>query len=163
LPVSVAVSASPNSPPENAAPDGPLLTDLSGLKVLAVDDDVDSVEVAKRILSARGAQVRTANSVAGAMDVLETFTPDVILSDIGMPRQDGYEFIQRLRGRPAFSGIPAVALTALARAEDRTRALNAGFQSHIAKPLGAAELVAVVRSFGKLRLARNVEFPAPSP
>ncbi len=78
------------------------------------------------------------------MEVLETFTPDVILSDIGMPRQDGYELSAGLRERPAFSGIPAVALTALARAEDRTRALNAGFQSHIAKPLAAAELVAVV-------------------
>jgi PAS domain S-box-containing protein len=163
LPVSVAVSASLTSPPETAAPDGPLLTDLSGLKVLAIDDDTDSVEVAKRILSARGAQVRTANSVAGAMEVLESFTPDVILSDIGMPRHDGYEFIRRLRERPAFSGIPAVAFTALARAEDRTRALNAGFQSHIAKPLAAAELVAVVRSFGKLRVARNLEFPAPRP
>ncbi len=163
LPVSIAVSTSPDFPPENAAPDSLLLTDLSGLKVLAVDDDTDSVEVVKRILSARGAQVRTANSVAGAMEVLPTFIPDVILSDIGMPRQDGYEFIQRLRERPGFSGIPAVALTALARAEDRTRALNAGFQSHIAKPLAAAELVAVVRSFGKLRAARKVESPAPNP
>jgi PAS domain S-box-containing protein len=159
LPVSVAVSASRNSPPENETPDNPLPTDLGGLKVLAIDDDTDSLEVVKRILAARGAQVRTANSVAGAMEVLETFTPDVILSDIGMPRQDGYEFIRRLRERPAFAGIPAVALTALARAEDRTRALNTGFQSHIAKPLAAAELVAVVRSFGKLRAARHGESP----
>jgi CheY-like chemotaxis protein len=86
---------------------------------------------------------------------LRTFTPDVILSDIGMPHQDGYDFIRQLRERPLFAGIPAVALTALARVEDRTRALNAGYQSHVAKPLAAAEVVAVVRSLGRLRFARD--------
>ena len=129
--------------------------ELSGLKVLAVDDDGDSVDVVKRILTGRGAEVRTACSMAAATEILRTYTPDVILSDIGMPQNDGYEFIRQLREHAFFAGIPAVALTALARPEDRTRALNAGFQSHIAKPLAAAELVAVVGSLGKLRFARE--------
>lgn len=123
--------------------------------MLALDDDADSVHIVKRILTARGADVRTASSVVEAMGILKMFTPDVILSDIGMPGQDGYDFIRQFRELSSFAAIPAVALTALARVEDRTRALNAGFQSHIAKPLAAAELVAVVHSLGRLRFARG--------
>ena len=155
LPASVAKSSRPDSPVQKAELDAPTLADLTGIRVLAVDDDFDSVDIVKRILTARGAEVRSAGSVGDAMVLLRTFTPDVVLSDIGMPQQDGYDFIRELRERPFFAGIPAVALTALARAEDRTRALNAGFQAHISKPLAAAELVAVVRSLGRLRFARE--------
>lgn len=84
-----------------------------------------------------------------------TFSPDVVLSDIGMPKRDGYDFIRRLREHSSLAGVPAVALTALARAEDRTRALNAGFQAHLAKPVAAAELVAIVRSLGRLHSAQG--------
>jgi CheY-like chemotaxis protein len=84
------------------------------------------------------------------LPVLADGTPDLILSDIGMPGQDGYEFIRKLREHPSLAGVPAVALTALARTEDRTAALNAGFQTHLVKPVAASELVAVVRSFAKL-------------
>jgi PAS domain S-box-containing protein len=158
LPVSVAISHSAGNQLVSASP-APELGDLTGIRVLALDDDADSLDLVTRILSTRGADVRTANSVASATEILKTFTPDVILSDIGMPAQDGYDFIRQLRERPFFAGIPAVALTALARVEDRTRALNAGFQSHIAKPLASAELVAVVRSLGRLRSARETDGP----
>jgi PAS domain S-box-containing protein len=131
------------------------LNNLSGIKVLALDDDVDSVEALRRILGRRQAEVKIAHSMAEALEVLGTFLPDVIVSDIGMPGHDGYEFVQYLRDNSLYAGIPAVALTALARIDDRTQALNAGFQTHIAKPVAAAELVAVVRSLAKLHLARD--------
>ena len=151
--VTLPADAAPvGSRPEDGEPAG-----LAGIKVLTVDDDRDSADVVKRILTSRGAEVRTANSVAGAWEVLRTFSPSVVLSDIGMPTHDGYEFVRQMREKPFFSGIPAVALTALARAEDRTRALNAGFQTHIAKPIAAPELIAVVRSLGRLHAARDAE------
>ncbi len=155
LPVSVAISGKNTSQVRFPAVAEVPLADLSGIQVLALDDDADSVHIVKRILTARGADVRTASSVVEAMGILKMFTPDVILSDIGMPGQDGYDFIRQFRELSSFAAIPAVALTALARVEDRTRALNAGFQSHIAKPLAAAELVAVVHSLGRLRFARG--------
>jgi PAS domain S-box-containing protein len=156
--VALPLSAVKSSPEGEAHPAGVAegtLADLAGIRVLALDDDPDSVDVVKRIVATRGADVRIAGSVPEAMAILRTYTPDVILSDIGMPGQDGYDFIRQLREHSFFAGIPAVALTALARSEDRTRALDAGFQSHIAKPLAAAEVVAVVRSLGRLRTARD--------
>lgn len=161
LPVSVVVPPKGASQMQRSEPIDPTLADLTGIRVLVVDDDADSLDIVKRILAARGAEVRVAESVVEAVQQLKTFAPDVILSDIGMPGQDGYDFIRHLRERPFFAGIPAVALTALARAEDRTRALNAGFQSHISKPLAAAEVVAVVRSLGRLRFARDAEPLSP--
>lgn len=130
-----------------------LLADLAGVKVLAVDDDVDSLDVVHRILTARGAVVRVAKSVDDALLTLQSFAPNVVLSDIGMPKRDGYDFVRHLRKMRSFAGIPAIALTALARVEDRTRALTAGFQGHIAKPVAAAELVAVVQSMARLQAA----------
>jgi CheY-like chemotaxis protein len=157
LPISVAGSPqSAGDAPQSAIADA-ALADWAGIRVLAVDDDADSVDIVKRILTARGAKVRTAVSVAKAMATLRTFAPDVILSDIGMPHQDGCDFIRHLRENPFFAGIPAAALTALARVEDRTRALNAGYQLHVAKPLAATEVVAVVRSLGRLKFARGAE------
>src|SRR5688572_14321660 len=126
------------------------LADLAGVRVLAIDDDADSLEVLRRILSGRNAEIQVADSVADAMAVLDEFSPDVVLSDIGMPEHDGFEFIRRLRQHPRGAGIPAAALTALTRPVDRTRALHAGFQTHIAKPVAASELVAVVRSLASL-------------
>lgn len=155
FPVSVHRAIPGASPTRSVETADPVVGDLMGIRVLAVDDDIESADIVKRILSSRGADVRISNCVADAMEVLRTFTPDVILSDIGMPGQDGYDFIRQLRERPFFAGIPAVALTALARVEDRTRALNAGFQSHVAKPLAAAEVIAVVRSLSRLRSARE--------
>jgi len=129
--------------------------DLAGIRVLAVDDDRDSLEVVKRVLLARGALVRGASSVEEALETFSSFHPEVVVSDIGMPGHDGYEFIRRLRQLPGGAGIPAAALTALARAEDRMRALQAGFQTHVVKPVVPAELIAVVQSLTALTSQRR--------
>jgi CheY-like chemotaxis protein len=86
-----------------------------------------------------------------ALDAFTQFAPDVVVSDVGMPEHDGYELITRLRDLPGGRSVPAVALTALARGEDRTRALRAGFQLHLAKPVDFAELVAVVQNLAALK------------
>ena len=134
----------------HAVDEGVAEPDLSGIKVLAVDDDADSVITIRRMLERRGASVRIAGSMEEALQVFGEFKPDVLLSDIGMPEHDGYELIARVRALPFGRSVAAVALTALARAEDRTRALRAGFQMHIAKPVEAGELVAVVRNLTSL-------------
>jgi len=138
--------------PKSPETDSPIA--LAGIKVLAVDDDRDSLEVIKRILSARKAEVKTASSVVEALAAFRAFLPDVILSDIGMPNQDGYEFVRLLRNSLEGHSTPAAAVTALARPEDRMRALQAGFQTHISKPVAPAELVAVVRSLASLTAKR---------
>jgi PAS domain S-box-containing protein len=132
---------------DEATPEG----DLSGIKVLTVDDDPDSLQIIERILQKSGALVRTARSMQEALTAFSEFLPDILLSDVGMPEHDGYELIQRLREMPQGKGVPAVALTALARQQDRTRALRAGFQMHVAKPVDAEELVAVVQNLATLR------------
>jgi PAS domain S-box-containing protein len=129
----------------------PSAEDLGGIKILVVDDDHDSLEVVKRILSIRNATVQTANTVAQALTLFRSFNPDAILSDIGMPDADGYELIRKIREMPDGRNVPAVALTALARSEDRMRALNAGFQIHLAKPIAPGELVAMVRNLTTFR------------
>ncbi|MGB9156486.1 MAG: response regulator, partial [Chthoniobacterales bacterium] len=126
-------------------------SELTGIKVLVVDDEEDSVTIVRRILERRGALVRSANSMNEALAEFATFSPNVILSDIGMPGNDGYELISRLRAMPGGRAVPAVALTALARGEDRTRALHAGFQMHVTKPVDFNELVAVVQNLASLR------------
>jgi CheY-like chemotaxis protein len=128
---------------------------LSGIKVLAVDDDTDSRGAIERILERCGATVRTASSMEEALSEFTQFSPHVILSDIGMPVHDGFELISRLRALPGARHIPAVALTALARSEDRTRVLRAGFQMHLAKPVESHELVAVVQNLAALRVQQT--------
>jgi len=128
--------------------------DLSGIHLLVVDDDPDSGATIRRILERRGAVVRAASSMKEALALFAEAAPDVLLSDIGMPGHDGYELIQQVRALPSGRSVPAVALTALARSEDRTRALRAGFQMHVAKPVDAAELIAVVRNLANLRSPR---------
>ena len=121
---------------------------LDGLKVLVVDDEVDTRELLKVGLAQCGAEVVTAGSVPEALATLEEMRPDLLISDIGMPGADGYELIRMVRELPARRGgkIPAIALTAYARTEDRLRALRAGYQMHISKPVELAELVAVMAS-----------------
>ncbi|HWA25571.1 MAG TPA: PAS domain S-box protein [Lacunisphaera sp.] len=135
-------------PPELTEP--PVMVDLAGIKVLAVDDDRDSLDVICRILTGRNAEVKTAASAEAALKLFQDFSPDVVLSDIGMPHQDGYELIRRMRRIPKGETVPAAALTALARPDDRMRALQAGFQTHVAKPVSAAEVVAVVHSLASV-------------
>ena len=129
--------------------------DLQGVKVLIVEDEADSAEVVRRILDRRGAIVTVTNEMEGGLAAFQKELPDVILSDIGMPEHDGYEFMLRLRALPNGQSVPAVALTALARSEDRTKALRAGFQMHVAKPVDAEELVAVVRNLANLRAQKG--------
>jgi CheY-like chemotaxis protein len=130
-------------------------SDLSGIKVLVVDDEEDSLGIVRRVLERNGAKVRVAGSMQEALDKFCSFSPDVVLSDIGMPEHDGYELVSRLRALPGGRIVPAVALTALARTEDRTRALRAGFQMHVAKPVDFAELIAVVQNLALLRGDRS--------
>jgi signal transduction histidine kinase/ActR/RegA family two-component response regulator len=122
--------------------------DLSGIKVLVVEDQHDARELIKRVLEESAADVVTAATADEALAAVERERPDVLVSDIGMPDVDGYELLSRVRALgPARGGrVPAIALTAFARSEDRTRALHAGFLVHASKPVEPAELVATVAS-----------------
>jgi PAS domain S-box-containing protein len=153
LPIVVARSEKAHDK-SSVQPDGHSATnsqELAGIKVLVVDDDTDSREVVTRILSTRQAEVKAVSSAGEALTAFQNFKPDVILSDIGMPGQDGYELIGRIRLAAGGASVPAAALTALARPEDRMRALNAGFQTHVSKPVAPIELIAVVRSLATLK------------
>jgi CheY-like chemotaxis protein len=112
---------------------------LEGLKILLVDDDVEACELVEMMLSLYGAQVNCLKSGREALTRLEREIPDLLIFDIAMPDLDGYELLARVRERGI--NVPAIALTAYARTADRVRALDAGFQSHISKPVDAEELV----------------------
>jgi PAS domain S-box-containing protein len=131
---------------------GGLEVNLAGTKVLVIDDEDSARSIVKRILALRGAEVVTANSVEQALARLSETRPDVILCDIGMPDEDGFAFLSRLRAMERGHGslIPVIALTAFARPEDRRRMLLAGFAMHIPKPIDAADVVAVVANVAKL-------------
>jgi PAS domain S-box-containing protein len=121
---------------------------LEGVTVLVVDDEPDALALVKRLLEGCGARVLAAASAREALDLVVAERPHMIVSDVGMPGEDGYDFIRKVRALPAAHGgrTPAAALTAFARAEDRTRALRAGYQTHVAKPVEPTELIAVVAS-----------------
>jgi CheY-like chemotaxis protein/anti-sigma regulatory factor (Ser/Thr protein kinase) len=125
---------------------------LDGISVLVVDDEPDSNDMVRTLLSACGAEVRVAASARQALEILDRWRPDLLLSDIGMPGEDGYALIHHVRQRPRERGgeIPAVALTAYARVDDRVRILTAGFQMHVTKPVDPVELAAVVASVGRV-------------
>jgi len=118
---------------------------LEGIRVLVVDDEPDARSLIERLLQECEATVTTAGSASEALDQVERDAPDVLLSDIGMPKEDGYSLIRRIRKLPGeASQIPAIALTAYARDEDRAKALQAGYQMHLAKPVEPVKLIAVV-------------------
>ena len=121
---------------------------LDGLRILVVDDDADAREVISTILSQTGAEVATASSAAQAIDLVDRWVPNVLISDIGMPGEDGYQLIRKLRARSADKStqIPAIALTAFTRSQDRLRALSSGYQTHVTKPIEPLELVTVIAS-----------------
>ena len=124
---------------------------LKGMSVLVVDDDRENCEVVAANLASREAEVLTAGSAAQALDVLQHSHIDVLLADIAMPSEDGYSLMRKVRAmEAAASKVPAAAVTALARDEDRQQAFNAGFQLHLAKPIDGAALVAAVASLGRL-------------
>ncbi|HYO13988.1 MAG TPA: PAS domain-containing protein [Thermoanaerobaculia bacterium] len=141
----LAVSSEPEERRRTQAADGGSRSvSLEGVRVLVVDDEADARDLLGQILSRSNAEVAVAASAAEGLEVLERFQPHVIVSDISMPGQDGYDFIRTLRKRGHH--LPAAALTAFARAEDRRRALLAGFQIHLAKPIDPGELTAAVAS-----------------
>lgn len=153
LPVAVVLRNSSNDMRQHPKAFNPIQVDfkvlnLAGIKVLVVDDEADARELIKRVLTDCGADVFTAGGAGEALLLVEKERPDVVVSDIGMPDVDGFEFLKRMRalGPGAGGRVPAIALTAFARSEDRTRALHAGFQVHVSKPVEPSELVATVAS-----------------
>jgi PAS domain S-box-containing protein len=124
---------------------------LDGLRVLIVDDEEDARELVSVMLTKSGAAMKCASSSSEAMEIIESWRPDVLIADIGMPVEDGYGLIKRVRALPRESGgqTPALALTAYARTEDRVRALSAGYQVHLSKPVDRVELAAVVASLAE--------------
>ena len=122
--------------------------EVRGLNVLVVDDEIDTGEMIREVLENCGANVQVADSAEAAFKNFCTRPPDVLISDIGMPEVDGYEFIRRVREYERNRGVkvPAIALTAFARIEDRVKSLAAGYQMHIAKPVEPAELLTIVAS-----------------
>lgn len=133
---------------QNLLPSAEYTARLDALKILIVDDEPDTRELLKTSLTECGAHITVAGSVSEAFGTFEASVPDVVICDIGMPGENGYDLIRRLRALPQESGgkVPAIALTAYARVEDRLRALRAGFQMHVSKPVELAELVTVVAS-----------------
>jgi CheY-like chemotaxis protein len=115
--------------------------DLKGLRVLVVDDEPDAREVLRRVLAEQGCGVAAADSALAALEQLQHFDPQVLVSDIGMPGIDGYELIKLMRDRRPEPRPFAIAVTAFARPEDRDLAFAAGFDAHLAKPLDPAELI----------------------
>ena len=146
LPLAGEIDGKPRGPladrmPGSHAPPGAL-----GVRVLIVEDDPETRDILAAILERAGFSYRVATRVSEALSVLDDWQPDVIVSDIGMPDMDGYEFARQLRARPPAQGgnIPALAVSAFARSEDRELALRSGYQGHIAKPVEPAELVKTI-------------------
>ncbi|HTL75089.1 MAG TPA: PAS domain S-box protein [Casimicrobiaceae bacterium] len=130
---------------EDAAERPPPMPELDGARILVVDDEVDARELVRAVLENQGAKITTAGSAEEALAVLRTTTPDLLISDIGMPGTDGHNLIRTLRGRePRNQRLPALALTAFARPDDRKKAMLAGYQAHLAKPFDIGEFVLVV-------------------
>ena len=124
---------------------------LNGIRAFVVEDEPDTREFLDRFLTASGAEVAAAGTATEALAKLPEWEADILVSDIGLPDMDGYELMQRVRRLKVdnYAAIPAIALTAYARSEDRTRAFRAGFQAHLSKPVEPAELVATIASFAE--------------
>jgi PAS domain S-box-containing protein len=133
-----------------------LRPELRGLKVLVVDDEEDARELLVAVLEKCGAIVASAGSAAEALEKIRSEKPDVLVSDIGMPGEDGYALIRKVRalGHESGANIPAAALTAYARAEDRRKALDAGYMMHVPKPVEPAELVSVIANLTRFAVRR---------
>jgi CheY-like chemotaxis protein len=121
---------------------------LRGIRVLVVDDELEARELLREVLSAAGADVLSADAADTAVAIIRKERPDVLISDIGLPERDGYHLLRVIRTLPLDEGgrTPAIAVTGRSRVEDRTRALLAGYQVHIAKPIDPHELVVTVAS-----------------
>jgi signal transduction histidine kinase/ActR/RegA family two-component response regulator len=160
LPIMIAAELSPSIRRHPTAGDGistTASTRLDGISVLAVDDERDAGLAIKALLEGFGAEVRVANSADQALLMLDGWTPDVIVSDIGMPGKDGIELMREIRKTDAALGreIPALALTAYGRVDDKIKIIEAGFQAHVIKPVDASELAAVIASLAGRRSPRT--------
>lgn len=136
----------------------------TGLSVLVIDDEADARELLRRLVAEQGSDVATASSAEEALTMLAARSYDVLLTDIGMPGTDGYELLRRVRA--ANEGQKAIAVTAFARPEDRDRALAAGFDGHLGKPVNPARLlqmVAEVAATGRAAGAGPVDIRTPEP
>jgi PAS domain S-box-containing protein len=123
---------------------------LAGMRLLIVEDEPDARDLLKLMLEQYGAEVKAAQSAKDAFQAIEEWGPDLMISDIEMPGEDGYALIQKVRaGEPRQGRLPAIALTAHARAQDRTKALRAGYDAHVAKPVEVNELVTVIESLAR--------------
>jgi signal transduction histidine kinase len=149
----------PISRPKTITPPKPLPTvpkndirKLTGLGILVIDDEPDAREILEEVLTLAGATIKTAADAGEALRILSDFIPDVIISDLAMPGEDGLSLMRKIRARAPdrVANIPAIALTAYTRTEDRVQALNAGFQLHVPKPVDPTELVATVASLRTL-------------
>ncbi|HEY7369313.1 MAG TPA: response regulator, partial [Thermoanaerobaculia bacterium] len=131
--------------------------DLTGLRVLVVEDEPDCRELVRETLRRAGAQVESASSAREGLEALDAFRPDLIVSDIGMPVEDGLSMMRRIRERPVSRGgrTPALALSAYAREEDHTRSLAAGFQSHLEKPFEPVALLRAAARWGAREKGRH--------
>lgn len=138
--------------PDEAPPQAPARAGLAGVRVLLVDDAPDTLEVLELILTYSGAIVIAANGAAAALTRFEEGAPDVIVSDLGMPGIDGYEFMRRVRARAIGAAIPAIALSAFTQQEDIDKALQAGFDDYLPKPV---EPPALVKRIGQLAARRG--------
>jgi len=126
---------------------GTALPSLSGSRLLVVDDDADALAMMKRALEEVGAEVQTADNARDALEVLAGQRPNLVVSDIGMPTEDGYTLVRKIRELKApLSATPALALSAFARPEDHQKALLAGFNGHLGKPVDAAQLIRAAAS-----------------
>ena len=132
---------------------------MRGVHVLAVDDEQDALSLVTEVLEAAGARVSTAGSAKAALAKLDTEVPDVVVADLGMPSVDGFGLIDRVRrhANPRVREVPAAALTAYARSEDRVKALRAGFQIHLATPIDPAERVTTSAALAKRFVGRSPE------
>ena len=120
---------------------------LNGLRILLVEDEPDARELIKMLLQGSGASVEAVNSASDALQRLPLFIPDLLLSDIGLPRESGYDLIRKVRSLSSdLKKVPAIALTAFATESDRRMSLSAGFQAHLAKPVEPAALVTTIKS-----------------
>jgi CheY-like chemotaxis protein len=127
------------------------LADLSGIRVLAIDDEEDALTLLRVVLESAGADVTVVSSPIMALERVAAIRPHVMVVDLGMPEMDGFEFIARVRASstPEVRSVPAAALTAFARSDDRTKALRSGFEMHLAKPVDPGELVASIATLVK--------------
>jgi CheY-like chemotaxis protein len=127
------------------------------LRILVVDDDAHTRQMLSEVLELFGARVRTAESVAAARRVLDEFTPDVVVSDVGMPQESGYDLIRQLRAMPREhgGGAPAIAFTGYARPEDRDRALDAGYQDVVPKPVDLERLLRAIARLSDAAVPRR--------